>query len=627
METAKKSFGQKIRDLWKNFCFRVKHPPQLSPKKCFVITLVLLLCAAGGLALLSMMISTQDFTWGRFSSYFHEPVILLLNFLPVLLFTAFFFFAGNRAWIAYCVTSLVVLLVDFINYFKVVLRGDPFVLADISEAGEAAGILGHYQLVFPLWFFLSLFLWVAGTLVLLRYARWRVPKKRWWVRVIGLVLCIGLGALSWSLWYSNENLYNAQDNHSLFSTWKDSDNYASHGTVYSFLHSINSSIQKAPEGYSEKEAEEILSAYPDVDIPEEKKVNVVATMLESFSDLSVFDSIHFTADPYAEFHELLKECRHGTLIVDTIGGDTVNAERSFLTGFTFPHPKYHTATNSFVRYFSDQGYITMGGHPGHDWFYDRQGINKRLGFDEYLFMENHYGTLTDEEYALDDVFFPEQARLYDEACAEGEPLFSFSVSYQNHSPYDSNALNGQEYVSPEGISHEAYCTVNNYLSGVADTGKRVSAYVDTFRGREEPVVLVFFGDHKPTLGIQNVFYEEMGVNVSEGLSEGCRNLYSTPYWIWANEAALEILQPDLSEEGPTISPAFLMSEVFDFCGWEGPGWLQYERQFRDQIPVIHRRKMFGGGLSAVLTDAEQALYDEFTKVEFYQRTRLHDSQK
>lgn len=627
METKQKSFGQKIGDLWKRFWSRVKNPPKLSPKKCFILTLVLLLCAAGGLTLLSMMISTQDFSRGRFSSYFHEPVILLLNFLPVLLFTAFFFFAGNRAWIAYCVTSFLVLLVDFINYFKVVLRGDPFVLADISAAGEAAGILNHYRLVFPLWFFLSLILWVGGTLVLLRYARYRVPKKRWWIRIIGMVLCIGLGALSWSLWYSSENLYNSQDNHSLFNAWKASDNYASHGTLYSFIYSVNDSIQKPPEGYSEKKAEEILTQYPSADIPEDKKINVVATMLESFSDLSVFDSIRFTADPYKEFHELMEESRHGTLIVDTIGGGTINAERSFLTGFTYPQPKYHTPSNSYVRYFSQQGYATAGGHPGHNWFYGRQNINERLGFDRYLFMEGHYENLTDQEYAMDDVFFPEQARLYDEACAEGKPLFSFSVSYQNHSPYDSKELKGQEYVSPEGISHEAYCAVNNYLNGIAATGKQISAYVDTFRNREEPVVLVFFGDHKPTLGTDNSYYEEMGVNVSEGLPEGCRNLYSTPYCIWANDAAKEILQPDLSAEGPTISPAFLMSEVFDFCGWEGPSWLQYERHVREVLPVIHQRKMFGGDLATVLSPEEQALYDEFSIAEFYQRIRLHSSKK
>lgn len=612
----------KVQTVW----HRLKTPPKLSEKSSAVLTAAGLCAVAFGLCLLCLLIGTLDLSRGRFSSYFHEPTILLLNLLPCAVLIAVAYFATNRAWISYAVTTPLLLLISFINYFKVNLRGDPLIATDIFNAGEGAGMLGQYEFSFPWVFYVAVILWLAGTAVLARYARFRISKKRWYVRVLALLGCAAVCLLSWRL-YTDDGLYDRQSNHSLFNAWKEAENYASHGTLYSFLHSVDDLFEGEPEGYSEEAAEQLLSAYADKDI--DTKINVVATMLESFSDLSLFEQIRFTADPYASYHELLSECYHGTLITDTIGGGTINAERAFLTGFTYPQPKYSTETNSFVHYFASQGYQTDGSHPGHDWFYSRELINARLGFDRYLFMENHYQSLTDAEYAPDAVLFPELACIYDEETADGEPYFSFSVSYQNHSPYNSESLDGAEYVSHEGISDETYYLINNYLNSVADTCERVSAYVDTFRDNEEPVVLLFFGDHKPTLGAGNRCYQEMGIQTAERTAEGCEALYSTPYFIWANDAARAILQPETSEQGRTISPAFLMAELFDFCGWDGPAWMQYQRDVRETISVLHCDRMFmvDGSLTDTLPEQAQAVYNEFSVVEYYERTTLHRSKK
>lgn len=616
----------KVQATWQRIWHRIKTPPELSAKSSAWLTATLLHFAAVGLCFLCLFIGTLDLSRGRFSSYFHEPTILLLNLLPCLILVAFLYFLTNRAWISYALSALFLLLISFINYFKVTLRSDPLIAMDIFNAGEGAGIMGQYEFSFPWVFYVAIALWILGTLVLLRYARYRVVKKQWYLRVLALLGCVAVCAYSWRA-YAYDGLYDRQKNHSLFNAWKEAENYASHGTLYSFLHSVEDLFVGEPEGYSEETAARILNAYPEKDI--DAKVNVVATMLESFSDLSLFEQINFTADPYAPYHELLSECYYGTLITDTIGGGTINAERAFLTGFTYPQPKYTAATNSFVHYFASQGYQTDGSHPGHDWFYSRELINERLGFDRYLFMEGHYETLTDAEYAPDAVLFPELARIYDEETADGEPYFSFSVSYQNHSPYNSISLDGAEYVSREGISDETYYLVNNYLNSVADTCKRVSEYVDTFRENEEPVVLLFFGDHKPTLGTGNRGYQEMGINTAERSTEGCEAMYTTPYFIWANDAARELLQPEPSAQGRTISPAFLMAELFDFLGWEGPAWMQYQRDVRETISVLHCNRMFmvNGALTDALTEQAQAVYDEFSIVQYYERTTLHSSKK
>ncbi len=601
-------------------------PRERSLKVKWCLTIGLLLCSILGLHLLCQMLGTLDFSRMRFSSYFHAPIIFLLNLLPVALLIAFTYFATNRAWLGFLIPAVLLTVMEFVNYFKVVLRGDPFIAEVFLLIGEGAGIIGQYELHFPAWFFISLVLIIGGTVVLLRYAKGRIPKRLWWVRVLALALCVGFGAISWVCWYSDETLYEKQENHDCFNVWHEAEYNASHGFLWSFLRSVDEVIPDAHEGYSEEAAQALLAPYTDAAIPENKRVNVVATMLESYTDLSAFGTVNFTVDPYAEFHALQDESYHGTLLSDTVGGGTINAERSFLTGYAYPQPRYRSPSSSFVRYFKANGYRTEGAHPGFDWFYSRKTVNERLGFDNYLFMENYFNDLTDEEHAPDDVFFPAMARLYDEqTAADDTPCFSFSVSYQNHSPYDGTQLVGEEYVPHEGLSDEAYYLLNNYLSGVADTGKQVAAYVDTFRDNPEPVVLVFFGDHKPSFGAGNCYYEELGISAAEYTPEGCWSLFTTPYLIWANDAAKEVLGFDFTGEGRTISPAYLMAELFDCCGWAGPQWMQYQRSVRDALPVMQRTIFFlvDGVLTRDMPPEREALYREYLIAEYYMQDHLH----
>ncbi|MBQ3216523.1 MAG: LTA synthase family protein [Oscillospiraceae bacterium] len=598
----------------------------LSPKTSWLLTGVLFLLATMGLHLLCQMVGTLDFTRWRFSSYFHHPTIFLLNLLPVALLMFFFYFITNRAWLSFLISGVLTLTMEYINYFKVSYRGDPFVAEDLFLASEAAKSVTEITLEIPTWFWFSIFLLVAGTATLFFLAKGRIPKKFWWTRVLGALLCVGMAFGAWKLWYTDMNLYNIQLNYGVFTGDRDSEYQASHGFFWSFLRSVYLALPNPPEGYSEDQVQELLSAYEDVPIAPEEQVNVVALMLESYSDFSELEGIEFTADPYVEFHALQKECYHGTLIADIIGGGTVNSERAFLTGFSYPQPAYRRPTSSYVRYFKALGYETDGSHPGYDWFYNRKNINTYLGFDRYLLIENYYGALSDEEHTSDPVLLPELRKIYLEQTADKEPYFSFSLTYQNHCPYESTRLLGEEYVARGSLSEENYFMLNNYLHGIAETGRELAEYVDSFRNDEAPVVLVLFGDHKPSLGENNSCFAELGLDVTETSAEGCYNLYSTPYLIWANDAAKEVLGQDFTGEGNTISPCFLMAELFDCCGWEGPSWMQYQRSVRDTVSVLQRQTMYmeNGVLTNTLSPEAQALLKDYEMVEYYMRTKLYD---
>ncbi len=99
---------------------------------------------------------------------------------------------------------------------------------------------------------------------------------------------------------------------------------------------------------------------------------------------------------------------------------------------------------------------------------------------------------------------------------------------------------------------------------------------DSFADRSEPVVLVFFGDHLPYLGDNQLGYQERGSPVASGGGRTGKipscSLPQTPYVIWANDAAAELLDwdraveaLDLPENG-TISASFLGATVLELTG-------------------------------------------------------------
>ncbi|MFK5283635.1 hypothetical protein ACI3PL_29080, partial [Lacticaseibacillus paracasei] len=78
----------------------------------------------------------------------------------------------------------------------------------------------------------------------------------------------------------------------------------------------------------------------------------------------------------------------GQLTTTIFGGGTIDTERKVLTGFSDMSP-INGMTNSFVHYFNEQNYITRFMHPGDAWFYNRQNIDRYLGFQKTLFRDNY----------------------------------------------------------------------------------------------------------------------------------------------------------------------------------------------------------------------------------------------
>ena len=556
-----------------------------------------------------------------YRSYLDHPLLLALNLFPPLLLAWLGYFLSGRCWCGVLLSGLFGVGLPLINYYKVMLRGDPMRASDILLLRTAGGIMSQYE--FERTAEVNTAVALLGAM--LAFAVLLMPRgdKRRRARALGAAACVLLGVGAYLGAYADEAVYERTANDSLINIWSDNEVYLSRGFALSFLHSVPELFPEKPEGYDARAAQTLLESFPDEDIPEGEKIAVMGVMLEAFCDLTDFDALagfDTVQEVYAPWHALEEQSLSGRLLTNIFAGGTVDTEWGFLTGAS-EHDEYRGAVGSYVRYFTAQGYAAHYAHPGYSWFYDRERVNDYLGFDRSVFTENGFGELVDPYVAMwhSDQQLADYL-LADLDAADGSPLFSFAVSYQNHGPY-AETESTVPYVSPEasGWSQESCNILNNYLFGVNETVREYVRLTQELDARDTPVVLVLFGDHKPWMGNGGSVYEEMGIDFDTSTLAGFRNYYATPYLIWANRAAKEVLGADFTGDGGDFSPCFLMTRLFDACGWAGPGYMQLSRAMRDISPLLHTNGLFlhDGVLTSVLSDTDRSFYRSWLAVQYY----------
>jgi hypothetical protein len=135
---------------------------------------------------------------------------------------------------------------------------------------------------------------------------------------------------------------------------------------------------------------------------------------------------------------------------------------------------------------------------------------------------------------------------------------------------------------------------------------------------------VLFGDHKPWMGNANSVYTEIGANFDFSTLDGFRTYYTTPYLIWANPAAREVLDETFTGEGGDFSPCFLMPKLFDLCDWEGSAFMQLSREMREITPLLHARSLFltDGILTDILSPETEAFYSDYLCAQYYREKKI-----
>ena len=315
------------------------------------------------------------------------------------------------------------------------------------------------------------------------------------------------------------------------------DAYNDYGFAYCFSLSVFDRGVNRPDDYGSEEMDEILNQiYGDNGEEgtdeEPKKPNVVFVQLESFFDVKYIQELTYSEDPVPNFTALKEQYPSGFLTVPVIGAATINVEFEVLTGMRirdfgageYPYRTIlsETTCETIAYDLLASGYRTHAIHNNEGTFYQRNEVYKNLGFESF----------TSIEYFPDPTYNPygwaEDAMLTDEILhllsSTEESDFVFTVAVQSHGDYpdDSVAIEGDVTVTDGASNAATLSRYNYYISQLHAVDEFVKAIYDEVMALEEETILVFYGDHLPTL------VKDSGITLSE------MNDFQTEYIIIPN---------------------------------------------------------------------------------------------
>ena len=547
-----------------------------------VILLILALSVISGL--FSVGIQPGDYQQSIQDILDRDPLIYL-NLFPILATIILaYFVSGNVFWGA-SVSSLIWLILSYINLLKIEGRDDALVPADIGLAKEALNAATSYSLNLHLGLLIGILLY-CGVLLALGFFL-KSPNPHYLIRIGSSVGVIGIFALMMIFVYPSKELYNSfpvpsQYNiPSVFNTL---------GFNYCFLHNANLYPVDKPEGYSKATVEQWAEEYTVPQVIPTVKPNIIMVMGEAFSDLSndeVFDWQTEQDNPAYLYNHLTQseQAISGHIVVSNIAAGTANTEFDILTGMpttmvgegtTSSFRVVHKSIPTVASALKEVGYETRFMHPGYSWFYNRSSVYRYFGIEQQTF--NDAFDLEKDTIAglVSDKAFLRQLKT--EIEQGGYPQFIYSVTIQNHQAYNyakypdpTDPVPLKKEISEEGME---YLSVD--LRGVQDTSEMLYELVDYLEQSDEPTLLIFFGDHLPNLGSDYLAYRELGLSVGQdGTPEEIFSSYETPFLIYANTAycastdftaAKENLQ--LSNEA-LINNHYLGAMTLELAGFEG----------------------------------------------------------
>ena len=558
-----------------------------------------------------------------------QPLLIVLNCLPVGLLLLAFTCLFRNVFFSGALVNLAVGLLSVANRIKIEVRDEPVFPRDFALLKEVGSAVGNYDIHYPvsaiaLVVGFSLVLVLAGLLVGCR--PFPIARLRGWLgSLLGAAASFAVLAGLILTVYASNDLYNSfrVSNSSYVPSV-----FNELGFPYCFCHQFTTYLVDRPEGFDRAEAAS-WDQGGQTGLGED--VNVIMVMNEAFSDITEDDAFAFTAedDPLQNLHALEQDPHavSGHIVVSGFAGGTANTEFDVVTGMqasaiSADNPSSFRVVNrdldSLFRLFGDDGYHTSFFHPGDDWFYNRENVYRWFGAEETVFIDQMESPAYKGRWVTDDYMAGLIEQEFEDAVADGEPLFHYTTTIQNHMSYTADKY-GEGYDYPEvplnvAVSDEVASMLEVYVEGIRDADAMLGRLADYFSQRPEPVVLVFLGDHLPYLGDNRQAYAELGMEIALPEAEQSDPLcsYETPYVVWANDAAAQALDwetaaaaLDLPESG-TISASFLGAMVAELTGRNGESpWFDFLNQLRRVVPAVrHQTYLLADG--AYYTEEELA---------------------
>ncbi len=495
----------------------------------------------------------------------------LVFYLVIQIFT-------NNAALTCVVSHLFFVIIGFVDYFVYEFRQNEFTFSDFRSISTGLSVAGNYQLRLNeegcyIIFVCALFIALVRKFDV-------VFKKVWMMRFMAFSLAALFATI---ISFDTVGLSTE--------TWEKKGTYRN-GYVLNFVLSIRDSFVKKPEGYSEELVENLEKQYcmDENNRGEEgKDPAIIVIMSESFADLSVIGEMetNVTLTPFMD--SLSENTMKGYALSSVFGAKTPNSEWEYLTGNTMAflpagsvvYQQYLSDTPaSIVTTLKKEGYTCVAMHPYYETGWSRNIIYPKIGYDEMYFIDAFDKNKILRNYITDEEFYSKIIDRY-EKTTNREKLFIMGISMQNHGGYTTKYENFEEDVCKTGRS---YTDANQYLSLVHESDRALRDFIEYFEGIDEPVEIVFFGDHQPSLSED--FYVLLNGKGLSGLNESeLQNLYTVPFFIWTNYESTE-------EYVELTSLNFLSTLTLERAGIELPPYNRFLSDMRDSVSAINSRGFY-----------------------------------
>ena len=322
--------------------------------------------------------------------------------------------------------------------------------------------------------------------------------------------------------------------------------YENYGFIYGFSSSVVDRGMSKPDDYDEEHIAsieaEVNQGKKETTVTKKDAPNIICVLLESFCDPDEINFLDYNKDPIPTFHKLEKKYTSGYLTVPVVGAGTANTEFEVLSGMSmqyfgtgeYPYKTILKKTDceSTASDLASIGYGTHAVHNNGGNFYSRVNAFSMMGFDTFTSKElmNIQSYTPNGSWATDDILVNETIKTLD--ATPNQPDFTYTITVGTHGDYPKEPVIANPPYTVSGISDEE--TRNQwiyYVNQLNEVDTFMSSLIKQLSRRDEDTIVVFFGDHLPTMGLED---SDMKSN----------DIYKTKYVTW-NNMGLEKKDADL----------------------------------------------------------------------------------
>lgn len=542
--------------------------------------------------------------------------VFVLNVILVALLYLMLLMLFNRFWTASIVILAVGIIVAAIEHFKVEIRYEAILPADLGFLGSNTGNMltfipagAHVTILVALGAFAVL----LALILVLRHFDGRKGRMirtdnlslNLTSRLILLLLPILVFALYCIHVSTTDSLANKfsralGDTPSMWDSVYDAQR---NGPLVAFTRQLNPKIMDKPSNYSEETMKKVAARYQkEAETINASRTNnltdstVVYVLSESFSDPSRVPGLKTNKDSMPNIRKIKAGTTSGLMLSSGYGGGTANLEYMGLSGLSMAN--FESSLSSPYQQLVPSQHWTptinqlwgapvnsLGYHPYESSMYSRATNYKKFGF-------SHFYTLTGPDVIkyqdkIDESPYVSDKSSYDsalEGIKSGKTnKFIQIITMQNHMPYHEWYENNDytaESTTGTPLGDDEQQSIETYQKGVEITDQATQEFLNELDALDKPVTVVFYGDHLPGI------YSSASEDGNNSLA-----LHLTDYFIWSNKASSS--QGNKASDAAYSSPNFFVAQAADHMNAKVSPYLAFLTEMHSKIaamepPVVNK---------------------------------------